>query len=142
MISNAKTFLKKYQEPTLTNYTIMGNCSRCGECCSEFLPLDSKEIEEIEKYIRTHKVKIHNKEKNNFRCPFRNDEKKICEIYKVRPQICKVFKCDTKPEEAFKRRDELSLNKKSRSMSEVFYNDKSKLKIAKSLGLKVHRKGE
>ena len=69
-------------------------------------------------------------------------KKKICEIYKVRPQICKVFKCDTKPEEAFKRRDELSLNKKSRSMSEVFYNDKSKLKIAKSLGLKVHRKVE
>ncbi len=142
MISNKKAFLRNYQEPTLTNYTNNGICSRCGECCSEFLPLDEKEMEEIEKYLRTHKVKRHNKGKNNFRCPFRNDEKKICEIYKVRPQICQVFKCDTPPMEAFKRRDVISLKKKPKSMSEVFYNDKSKYKFAKGLGLKVYRRGE
>lgn len=142
MISNKKTFLREYQEPTLTDFTNNGICSRCGECCSEFLPLDSKEIETIDKYIRTHKVKRHNKRRNDFRCPFRNDEKKIYEIYKVRPQICKVFKCDVEPKETFKRRDEISLNKKSRSMSEVFYHDKSKLKTAKCLGLKVCRRGE
>ena len=28
----------------LTNFTICGNCSNCGQCCSEFLHLDKEEL--------------------------------------------------------------------------------------------------
>jgi Fe-S-cluster containining protein len=27
-------------------------------------------------------------------CPFRDNEKRICMIYEIRPQICRDFKCD------------------------------------------------
>lgn len=37
-----------------TNY---GICSNCGRCCSDILPLDDKEIDEIFKYIDKHNVK-------------------------------------------------------------------------------------
>lgn len=126
----------------LTNYTNCGNCSNCGQCCSEFLHLDKAEIERIDNYLKEHKVIQHNKEENNWICPFRNEKFKKCDIYEVRPLICQRFKCDVPPQEAFKKRDLINNNKKVRSMTELFFKDNSKIKLASKYGIKIYGRNE
>ena len=84
------------------DFTENGKCVGCGKCCSNYLPLSSKEIKEIHRYIKKHHIteKKHNiptaKPILDMTCPFL-DESKDCEkctIYPVRPQICRDFKCD------------------------------------------------
>lgn len=89
-------------EREITDYTADGKCSCCGECCSNLLPLSEYEIKRIHKYIEKRHIKAHKRnlllaEAIDMTCPFRNEEKRICEIYKIRPLICKVFKCDKRP---------------------------------------------
>ena len=40
----------------LTDYTINGECSGCGKCCTNILPLSQKEIQKIKSYIGQYKV--------------------------------------------------------------------------------------
>jgi Fe-S-cluster containining protein len=127
----------------LTNYTILGNCSNCGQCCSDILHLNSKEIKKIDRYLKKHKVEQHNKGQNVIICPFRNEEIHRCEIYEVRPEICRIFKCDKTPLEAYKNREFTNFNKKPRSMAELFFQDDSKLKfIQRELKIKLYRRNE
>lgn len=126
----------------MTNYTINGNCSNCGECCSDILPLNEKEIVKIDKYLKTHKLKKHHEFLNDARCPFRNDVERKCEIYEVRPYICQMFKCDTQPEQAEWQRDEINKVRKVRSMKELFFKDDSIVKLANQTGLKIYKRGE
>lgn len=83
------------------DYTKNGECSNCGNCCSDFLPISPEEISRIEKYIKKHGVK----EQKHFLptatvpmmdlvCPFRNNTERKCMIYDVRPAICRDFRCD------------------------------------------------
>ena len=44
----------------LTDNTRNGLCSNCGECCSDLLHLSTKEIVEIDKFLKKNKVKRHN----------------------------------------------------------------------------------
>ena len=81
------------------NNTCNGNCSNCGECCTAFLPVTKEEVERIRAYVKEHNIKEVNwydkPNKNiHLRCCFRDDEKKICRIYPVRPKICQLFKCN------------------------------------------------
>lgn len=80
------------------NFTDNGKCSCCGNCCTAILPVTKKEIKAIKTYVRKHGIKpvVHKADnvKFDFTCPFRNDELKICNVYKVRPKICIDFKCD------------------------------------------------
>lgn len=82
------------------DFTVNGECSQCGQCCSDLLPVSSKEIKEIRRYIKKHHIKECIRRppttENTFdlTCPFRDDEKKICTIYAVRPAICRDFRCD------------------------------------------------
>lgn len=129
----------------ITNFTICGQCSNCGQCCSDFLHLDEKEIREIDKFLKVHpNIEQHNKGENNWNCPFRNDNFKRCEIYEVRPQICRVFKCNFTTEEAYKKRDEMNKGKKARSMAQLFFKDESKMNYAKEYGilLRIYKRGE
>lgn len=126
----------------MKNLTINGICSNCGECCSDFLHLDKKEIETIDNYLKNHKIIQQNKGSNNWNCPFRNNVLRKCEIYEVRPLICQKFKCNLKPNEAFKQRDLINFNKKPRSMAELFFNDDSKLKYARECGIPICRRNE
>ena len=76
-------------------------CSKCGSCCSRFLPISDKEIKTIKKYIKNKKLKIvpaYQKtclsEVINGKCPFLDlDAKNKCQIYPVRPDICKIYSC-------------------------------------------------
>lgn len=87
-------------------YCVDGKCSGCGACCSNFLPVTDREIRNIKKYIARHaitprehgfKAPLKNRTVDMV-CPFRDDEKKCCTIYEVRPVICAAFKCDSTPE--------------------------------------------
>ena len=81
----------------LIDYTINGECSGCGRCCTNILPLSQKEIQKIKSYIGQKSIKPINRcnllslTYSNI-CPFLNSEKK-CNIYQVRPEICKKFSC-------------------------------------------------
>lgn len=83
----------------ITNFcNSKGECSRCGNCCPNFLALTEEEIETIPKYVKEHKIQDNYKHllKNNIvvLCPFNNQKEGKCDIYEVRPEICRRFKCN------------------------------------------------
>lgn len=66
-------------------------CKRCGECCSNFLPLRDNEIKIMKKLAK--KENKHPLRKDWYeRCPFLNNNNK-CDIYENRPIICREFTC-------------------------------------------------
>ena len=90
-------------------------CNNCGKCCTNILLLRMDEIDKIRKHIKQKGIIPNNKnspvlffdtpnvssDKNiNYnisyvdRCPFLSDENQ-CNIYSVRPQICKTFFCSS-----------------------------------------------
>lgn len=79
-----------------------GNCSGCGNCCPNMLPLSQNEIQVIKRYIKKYNIKPHTLRlpvANAFldiTCPFLSADKKKdrCMIYHVRPYICRVFQCN------------------------------------------------
>lgn len=91
----------------VTDFTINGKCSQCGQCCSNLLPLSDKEIARIKAYIKKHGIKEqrHNALMTvDMTCPFRDERNKKCLIYDIRPKICRVFQCNQE-------RDEIVANK-------------------------------
>ena len=82
------------------DFTDNGKCVGCGKCCSNYLPLSSKEIKEIHRYIKKHHIKKYRhiipiaNTMFDMTCPFL-DESKDCEkctIYSIRPRNCRNFK--------------------------------------------------
>ena len=43
----------KDMEHGVYDFTKDGKCSSCGSCCSNCLPLSSKELKEIKRYVMT-----------------------------------------------------------------------------------------
>lgn len=82
------------------NFTKDGECSNCGQCCSNFLPISRKEAGTIARYIKKHGIKEHincpptAQLTMDWTCPFRNEAERKCDIYPVRPAICRDFRCD------------------------------------------------
>lgn len=85
------------------DFTVDGKCSSCGACCSNVLPLSGKEIKEIKRYVKKHRIKEQKHlapMANNIldlTCPFRDDINRKCLIYDIRPGICRDFQCDKAP---------------------------------------------
>lgn len=78
------------------DFTCNGKCSKCGSCCSNLLPLTDQEISNLKQIIKKRKLKPYSHLVFNgydMTCPFLN-EKNQCSIYKDRPYICKIYKCD------------------------------------------------
>ena len=94
----------------LTNYTVNNQCSNCGECCSNTLPLSEGEVKTIKNYIKRHNIK---EQRHNYMvgvdmtCPFRDEANRKCLIYNVRPQICRQFQCNHKKEDIMKSKMDL-----------------------------------
>jgi len=63
-------------------------CRDCGSCCGPVL-VTIPEINMIKSYIADHDVEIFDGEIID--CPFLNKGKKRCEIYPVRPVICRLM---------------------------------------------------
>ncbi|MBQ3799483.1 MAG: YkgJ family cysteine cluster protein [Treponema sp.] len=76
------------------DFTKDGECSRCGRCCSAILPVTRKEIKVMRQYAKAHHIKTERHEDEDLLCPFLSTKEKSCMVYEVRPQICRVFRCD------------------------------------------------
>lgn len=78
-----------------------GECTKCGSCCSNILPMTKSEIEVIRKYIREHGIKQCRTliptvtPLSDMTCPFLDTKKDMdkCKIYQVRPKVCRDFIC-------------------------------------------------
>lgn len=82
----------------ITDNSCCGCCSKCGECCTNFLPITQKEIEIIQDYVIANKIRPQKQMlvmQNRLTCPYYDGKK--CLIYEVRPLICKEFYCYKKP---------------------------------------------
>ena len=110
----------------ITNFTCNGKCSNCGQCCGDILHLSKTEIKRIDEYLKKHKIVAT--ERNilvdyDNTCPFRDNKNKKCKIYEVRPDICRIFKCDKTPKEAYTNRELNNNGKLPRSMRNLFFKD-------------------
>ena len=51
MIGTIEQMIKD-MEHGVYDFTKDGKCSSCGSCCSNYLPLSSKELKEIKRYVK------------------------------------------------------------------------------------------
>lgn len=102
MVSTLKQAIED-MEHGVYDFTKDGKCSGCGKCCSNLLPISSKEVKEIRRYVKKYHIKPYKKNpptakpiEIDMTCPFLDGSKdcKKCMIYTVRPMICRNFKCD------------------------------------------------
>lgn len=78
----------------ITDNSVCGKCSKCGECCTNFLPISQKELNKIVEYVIDNKIKPQTQMlvmQNRLTCPYYDGKK--CLIYEVRPLICREFYC-------------------------------------------------
>ena len=79
-----------------------GKCSHCGNCCTDMIPITLNEYKLIKQYIKEHNIKVFSEiftvidgqQSINLLCPFRDIKAHRCLIYPVRPNICRLFKCN------------------------------------------------
>ena len=111
------------------DFTENGECSNCGSCCSNILPITVGEEKRIRAYMKSHSIK---EQKRLFptampifdmTCPFRNNAERKCEIYEVRPAICRDFRCDKPQKGSWGSKDLLNRSKKYRvvEMRKMFF---------------------
>lgn len=111
----------------VTNLTVDGQCSNCGSCCSNTLPISSKEVKVIERYIRKHGVKEQRRvlptadDYVDMSCPFRSETEKKCLIYPVRPAVCREFRCDQSPEKISANKRMFAKRYETLLLRETFY---------------------
>lgn len=94
-------------EKQIKDNTINKKCSRCGECCGIFIPVTDEEIKIIKKYVKQKNIVPEDRVNDNnveLRCPFFNVKEYKCNIYEVRPFVCRDFICSRKKLERKKKR--------------------------------------
>lgn len=109
-IANTIQDVREKMENGTYDMTVNGECSQCGSCCTNFLPMTRKEILEIRRYVKKHDVKEYRRNflvsgmLEDLTCPFMDDSKKKekCRIYPVRPEICRQFICCPEKRKPFK----------------------------------------
>lgn len=71
-----------------------GDCKGCGECCSRFMPLSTRDIEVAKRYVEAHGIEQKSERGDiDMICPYLTDEH-TCAIYEARPDICRAYRCD------------------------------------------------
>lgn len=127
----------------VTDCTKDGKCSRCGSCCSTMLPMTEKEVQTIKKWLKKHHVK---EQRHNgmigtdMTCPFRDEMKKECLIYEVRPWICRDFMCNKKPEDIWKSKiDAAHMNCNIVFMRSEFFGNDEDLNLFNEMAREVIR---
>lgn len=95
------------------NFTQNGKCSECGNCCTALLPVTKEEVKTIKRYIKRKGVKpIKNDIDIDLTCPFRNEKERICNIYEVRPYICRSFICSKMQNDIDREKEKLNFDKR------------------------------
>lgn len=115
-------------ESGVYNFCKDGKCIGCGACCSDLLPLSANEIKNIKRYVKKKGIKPTRRfapsvMNIDLTCPFLDDDKECdkCKIYPVRPDICRLFKCDTPPSQIKKNKNLFWKTRKGCSMREVIF---------------------
>lgn len=110
----------------VTNFCVDGKCSGCGKCCSALLPVSTKEIKEIRRYVKKKGIKPvkHNVLAMKFvdwTCPFLDDSRSCerCLVYPVRPKICRTFQCNQPPSEIRENKEQFWKERRGINMWEV-----------------------
>jgi len=107
-INNVRHDIEESCRKELTDFTANGKCSRCTECCKDFLSLTIDEIKAIKNYITIKQIKpirhVKFDDEGNptqilIKCPFADKINKKCLIYPVRPLVCREFICSQTPEQ-------------------------------------------
>lgn len=99
---NVYDWLHETMPVETVDFCIDGKCSCCGSCCTNFLALSDAEIRRIKRFITANNIKpcCHGvsapltERPVDMICPFRDEEKKICTVYAVRPLICRGYQCN------------------------------------------------
>lgn len=111
------------------DFTKNGECSRCGQCCGDFLPVTDDEIRAIRSYvirnnIKDQKLAILANGISDITCPFQSPVKQKCMVYPVRPSICRTFICNLSPAAMMENKKFHMLDKKrkTRSMRQAIFN--------------------
>ena len=77
------------------NHTGRGTCYSCGECCSRFLPMTRVEAMGIRAYAAANGIAPRPECADyDLMCPWLDLGTRTCMVYEVRPQICRVYRCD------------------------------------------------
>lgn len=129
-------------ETNVTDYTVDGHCSGCGSCCSDYLPLSQREIERIKAYMKKHSLREHVARvmagpQLDMTCPFRDNVKHRCDIYEVRPDICRCFQCNQPVELINKNKEWYHQRNRVVSMRGEFFGDPLSKIIANRLAMKM-----
>ena len=114
-------------EAGVFDYTENGECSSCGACCADFLPVGKGEIKRIRDYIRKHGITERKHRPPTAQkfvdetCPFRDNDARRCAIYPVRPMICRDFRCDKPKQQIWADRSRYERELDIVSMRETFF---------------------
>lgn len=99
-LGEVREFLRESMESEVHDFTQNGECSNCGACCSNALPMTETEIRNIRRYVKRNGIRECkrflpvNGPTLDLTCPFRDNTGKTCAIYPARPAVCKHFQCD------------------------------------------------
>lgn len=91
--------LRAVSEAQYQDYTVNGECSNCGECCSNLLPMSRREVDAIRRYVKRRGIREQKhfvptaRPMYDMICPFRDNANRRCTIYEARPHICRVWSC-------------------------------------------------
>lgn len=100
-LTNMKEIVQTIAEGKIeiVDCSINGQCSKCGNCCTNFLPISQRELDVIKDYVIANNIKPQKQVlvmQNMLTCPYYDG--KNCLIYEARPLICKEFYCYKKPD--------------------------------------------
>lgn len=137
---NNSNSLKDLFSTEIKNMTHCGDCSNCGECCADVLPIDEFEIKTIKEYISKNNIKecrhiplVCKEPILDLTCPFRDNVNKRCTIYPVRPAICRSFICSKPKPNILKEKELFHRQKNVYSMRHEFFGGVSLDEIVKLL---------
>lgn len=128
----------------VTDYTVNGKCSNCGACCSDFLPLSRDEIRRIQAAVEKRHLKEHRDVMSmgktlDLTCPFRDNVKKRCDIYDIRPAICREFICNDGEEKI--RANKMKYHRLNQvvTLRGFFFGNKESLKMYQMIARTIER---
>ena len=119
----------------IQNFTINGDCSNCGQCCGDVLPLSPEDLQRLRKYVKQHNIKPINKKfpladtPIDLSCPFRDDVLQVCTVYPARPWICRAFRCDQDKTEIQRRKAAIGHTAVSLSLRYALFGDEQNRSI-------------
>ena len=86
-------------------------------------------MKRIRAYVKKHGLKPHHNSialmtgANDITCPFRDNEKRLCDIYAIRPEICRSFICSKTFDEAQNDKKLLEKHRNPYSMRYAFFGE-------------------